>query len=522
VTAQAIDATMRRRPAEEVEPLFRREEELMAARDDVDRATNAAGTQLGRGLQYFRVLAREDFSLAGMLNQARVAKGGKELTPGEKETVTKAQKEIEDAGDEATPESRIRTRKARRKWVETLEGIKDSERPPLIRAAKRVGEGLGLLRALKTSLDFSAVLRQGGWLSATNPTKIIPALGDMLRATISRGAYERQQQAILDRANGPLYDRAGLYLADSDGPLSRREEAFLTRWGKNIPGLAASERAYNGYLNRIRADVFDTMVAALAKNGRPTLAEARAVAEYINKATGRGGLGPLESAAVPLAHVFFAPRYLTSRLQLLAGQPLWGGSVRTRVLIAKEYVRAAVGLALVSALAAAAGAGLEPDPRSSDFAKFRFGRTRIDMAAGLAQPTTFLARNLTNRTKATTGGAYPLSGPGHPQGGLDYAKVWEGFVRSKLSPAAGVGADVLTREDIRGQPITAPVDLPGGGKIGRGSAAAVARELGQLVVPLAPKDVYEAVQEEGLQKGAGTAVLGLLGAGTQVHEQRKK
>jgi hypothetical protein len=87
---------------------------------------------------------------------------------------------------------------------------------------------------------------------------------------------------------------------------------------EKIPGVRASNRAYVVYLNRLRADMFDAMSATLARNGEPTMAEYKAIAQYINVATGRGSFGKkFDKATDALAAVFFSPRYVASRFNFI-------------------------------------------------------------------------------------------------------------------------------------------------------------------------------------------------------------
>ena len=100
--------------------------------------------------------------------------------------------------------------------------------------------------------------------------------------------------------------------------------------------------------------------------------------------------------------MFFAPRLVASRFNLLAGQPLYGGTNRTRNLIGQEYARFLMGVSVVMTLGYMAHLGLKDeeddkpfvglDPRSTDFLKMRFGKTYIDPMAGLSQVTVFLFR----------------------------------------------------------------------------------------------------------------------------------
>lgn len=368
----------------------------------------------------------------------------------------------------------------------------------------RAAEPLNLARAVMTSFDYSAVLRQGGFIAIGNPRRALAAFPDMFRAGFSEKAAHAIDAEIHNRPNAPLYARSKLYIAPSEfsGRLSAQEEAYMSRLAGKIPGVAGSQRAYTAYLNRLRADTFDAMTETLARGGEVTQPEANAIANYINVATGRGVLGKAEPAAVALNTVFFSPRYVASRFEILAGQPFYRGTARTRVLIAKEYGKYLAGMGVLYGLSALAGHGPETDPRSSDFGKIRIGNTRIDPLSGLAQTATFTARIASGENKRQSGEVVPIRGPGVPYGGMKSSDVIARFLRTKLSPTFGAAVDVAAGENAIGQPVT-PTQVAT-----------------RLVVPLSFGDIYDAMREHGVPEGAAIGTLSIFGAGVQVQTDK--
>ena len=381
-----------------------------------------------------------------------------------------------------------------------------------------IAEPFNAIRALKTSFDLSAVLRQGGFIGFAHPVRAARAIPDMLRAMVSEEASTRINSDILNRANAPLYARSKLYIAPIDGTerLVRMEEAYMShlieRAAKsNIPilkqigqGVEASERAYLTFLNKLRADSFDTMAATLAKNGEPTQKESEAIARFVNEATGRGSIG-IEQAAVGLNTVFFAPKYTASRFQLLVGHPLWGGSNATRKLIAEEYARYLIGVLTVLVLGSAAGGEIELDPRSSDFLKIRFGKTRIDPMSGLSQSTVLLSRMTTATAKAfhlTDADSFVSTTTGKTRD-LTFEDMGR-FLRGKLSPTFGIPINVVMGKNVVGEkvtPVGAVLDAP---------------------VPLAFSDVYAAMKDQGIPAGSAMGILSIFGMSLQSYESNKK
>ena len=377
-----------------------------------------------------------------------------------------------------------------------------SLRTPFQRVGAGVVEALNLSRAIKTSIDLSAVLRQGAFVVLGHPIRGIKAMPSMFKALLSKEGQFAVEQEILQRPNYPLYEKSGLYLAEHGQKLSQMEEVYMSRLAEKIPGVAASQRAYTTYLNRLRADSFDAMVKTLAVREKPTPVEAKAIANFVNVATGRGSLGMKEGALVGLNTVFFAPRYVLSRFQILAAQPFYRGTIRSRAIIAKEYARFLTGLAVVYSLGLLADGNVEVDPRSSDFGKIRFGKTRVDPLAGLSQTATLVSRLVTGETKTLRGKIRPLRGEKVSFGGGDSADVIARFLRTKLSPVVGTGVDILAKRDVVGEKVT------------------ISRIPGKLLAPLALNDIYDAMIEEGVPAGTALAVLAIFGMGLQTYGNR--
>jgi hypothetical protein len=425
-----------------------------------------------------------------------------------------------DFGPRAKPERKLSQKTLDLKWQleqerakfrAMEEAWKRQQRSLVQKALRIIPETLNASRALLTSLDLSAVLRQGGMATASHPAMAVKAMGPMFRAMASKGGEFRANQEIQSRPNAQLYGEAGLSLTVTEGTLSAQEEAYMGRWGRFIPLVAASERAYVTFLNRIRADLFDSMTASISPEGAPTLDEAKAIANFINVSTGRGSLGQFQAAAVPLATVFFAPKFTVSRFQLLIGQPLWKGTARTRLAVAKEYARAITGAGLFYGMILLFAGGsddpetatVELDPRSADFGKVRFGNTRLDPMAGLSQATVVISRTASGQTKTTTGRIRPIRGAKVPYGGATTPDVLARFLRSKLSPWLGSVVDIVSGENLVGEPVT-PLSVTT-----------------RMTVPLSTRDIFEVMQDQGVPRGTALSLLAIFGQNLQTYEPRK-
>jgi hypothetical protein len=178
-----------------------------------------------------------------------------------------------------------------------------------------------------------------------------------------------------------------------------------------------------------------------------------------------------------------------------------------RAVIAGEYARAMAGygvyysLLLGAAKAFGAQPSVQPDPRSSDFAKIRIGNTRIDPWAGLAQVTTFLARTATRVTITQAGEKRPISGKVR-YGTPTWTDVAKKFTISKLAPLPGTAVALLEGQGFAGQPVTLS------------STAA------NLIVPLSSSDMIDSMKEQGFTPGAALTVLSMLGEGIQTYSPR--
>lgn len=394
--------------------------------------------------------------------------------------------------------------KAKIAWHEALMKDRLANRNIPQKILGAMAEAWNTSRAILTSVDLSAVLRQAGFIAFGHPIRAIKSFPAMFKAFRSEVSQHAVNQEIVGRKNYPLYNQSKLYLSEHGQKLSQMEEAYMSRWADKIPLVAGSQRAYVTFLNKLRADSFDAMANSLSRSGELTPVEANAISNFINVATGRGNIGMKENALVGLNTVFFAPRYVASRFQLIVGQPLYRGSARTRTLIAKEYARYLIGVGVVYGLATLDGAEVEQDPRSSDFGKLRYGNTRLDPLSGLTQTTVLLSRLATGETKTLRGNVVPIRGEKVPFGSGNSADVIARFLRSKLAPVPSQGVNVLAGKDVVGQPVTAESVTEG------------------LLVPLAFRDVYDAMIEQGVPRGTAFALLSMFGMGLQTYETKKK
>lgn len=522
-------------------------DDLLAQIDKLNKVERSTGSEAGRAFQFRKQLADEQYALTRMMQEATIKKRGP-LTPEEMAEIQKLHDRIKELeaelakiqGGEKVPgkdekDVTIDIDKEKKKYKDRIEKYEQSHRSigrKVFDAAKNTGD---LYRAFKTSYDLSAVLRQGaantGGMLLRQPVKLGKNIVGTVKDMMSVRHYDRNQLDIRSHKDFKRAEDAGLYMADIPqlGLKGTKEETFTGKWPvlRAKLGIAAAERAYNGYLNRLRFDTFNYFMDRSAR-GTATANEAKALANAINVATGRGKTPESMAGAMNgAAQVLFSPRYMLSRFQLLAGQPFYSGTWRTRRILATEMARSltAFGIFVGFVKASNPDVEIEWDPRSSDFGKMRFGNFRLDPLAGLSQTMVFLTRNATGETKSTTTGKiHDLRGPGHKFGETDMLDVWKTFGRNKLAPLPGIAADVGTGESGGHQP--APT-FGTFGRIIRGKATArdkdaLKREAKDVISPISFGDVFDALKDQGVPRGIALSLAAILGQGTQLYEPKVK
>jgi hypothetical protein len=376
------------------------------------------------------------------------------------------------------------------------------------------GRMLSFSRSIKTSLDLSATLRQAGIPLLAHPSKFArKTFMAQIKALRNEATAHAMQEEIFNHPKTPFALKAGLFLNRQDAAKpSEKEEIYMDEWVKRTPGVAASARAYTVGLNAIRISYFNHLVAELGRSGQVTEAEAKHIAYWVNRATGRGSLAQFGDTGGTT--VFFAPRWVQSRFSVLSTYPIFGApSKRLRGMIAKEYGRSLSGYAALvtvigGAFALAAGdddeVSFSLDPKSTDFLKVKVGDTRIDLTAAMASPIVFLTRVFGGEKTTQSGDVVPLRGDDVPYGSDTTTDIMKRFIRSKLSPPIAAGVNVVAGTNVVGEPVT-----PTGEVVG-------------LVTPLALQDMFDAMLAQGVPKGTALTAIAILGGATNTYADREE
>jgi hypothetical protein len=374
--------------------------------------------------------------------------------------------------------------------------------------AHRVKSGLADIyhgpRALMASADISAPLRQGALLTIP-PSQWGRAAkaGVRMFEAFSTKRYERIVEEIGSHPDAEIAQASGLHLSTQmkEG-LRKTEEDFISRYADKIPIVKHSQQAYETYLDSLRMDTFAKYKRVIDAQDFTPLQKQIAyegAAKWINIASGRGSLGQTLDKAMPaLNNIFFAPRYVASRLNVLNPVMYAKNSMTAegRVILKQqmsELMQFAGMTAATYGLAKAAGADVSLSPSSPDFLKIKFGNYRYDPLAGLQQVMRLVYRIGADISIAAQG---KKAQPG--ESALD---IGSRFLRSKLGPVPSYFADFLTRRTFTGEPFQ-----PMKGAVER-------------VTPIMWQDFIDAYQREGLG-GVAKVSPGMVGVGVQNYEQK--
>lgn len=202
--------------------------------------------------------------------------------------------------------------------------------------------------------------------------------------------------------------RIGIKFTSLDQGLNNREEAIRNDLAEKIPiygkYVRASNRAYTTFLNTLKLGTLEDIVngatadQSIGSKLNPFSLQSfgnsdplnnavlgKQIGDFINNATGRGSLGPLEDHVKLLSNVLFSPRGIAAKVQMF--NPM--NYVATEPLVRQQYIKAAARQAgawwAMAGLSTLAGATVSRDPNSADFGKIKIGNTRIDPPGGLQQ-----------------------------------------------------------------------------------------------------------------------------------------
>lgn len=364
----------------------------------------------------------------------------------------------------------------------------------------------GIPRAVMSSLDLSAPLNQG-W-GMVSRKEFYSAFKEMFKFARSEENLLNLQADILTRPNYKAAKRAGLRLTDLGNTLEKREEAFMTTLLDKVPGISASQRAYTGFLTKLRMDVFDNLIKKAELAGEDVGYGSQAledIAKVVNNFTGGARVGRVEGAVPFLNAVFFSPRKIASSLNILNPKnyidPKISPTARKAAL--RNLIGSLAGTATLLGLGKAVygdDAIIETDPRSSDYGKLKIGNTRVDFSGGNATYATLASRILSRSIKSTTTGEVKKLGEdfGNPTASSLVANT----IRYKLAPNTSMVWDILEGKNAIGEKVTIPESVMARFK------------------PMFLSTLAEIVQED-TDGSAALIIPALFGAGANTYKEKE-
>jgi hypothetical protein len=332
----------------------------------------------------------------------------------------------------------------------------------LLHPAETSGKLAGISKAIRASLDNSALFRQGWKTLFTNPViwerNARTSFKNLYKVGIQGKDVTREVMAdIVSRPNFDKYSKMKLAIGNI-------EEAYPTSLPEKVPILGraykASEQAYEAFLYKTRADVADKMLQVAEKTGVNTADKAQltSMGKMINALTGRGHLGRFENGEAPATfnNIFFSIRFVKSNFDVLTAHQLQKGVTPfVRKQAAINLVKVVMGTAAVLAIADhLKPKSVEWDPTSKDFGKIKLGHTRFDVSGGMGSVVTLAAQLVKNEEKSTSTGITSKFGTGF--GAKTGVDALNNYFEGKLSPAASVVKDLIQRKDFNGNPVTVP------------------------------------------------------------------
>lgn len=387
------------------------------------------------------------------------------------------------------------------------------KRPVLSKVKDLVTEFINIPRSFMTSFDMSAPLRQGIVLGISHPILASKAFKEMFRQAFSEKNFQDWLINLKKTPEYRLIKDSNLYISDPtkiSGGLSAKEEKYMTNYAEKIPlfgiPVKISGRGYIAYLNKLRVDTFNHISKKFIKEGinpKTNISAFESLAEFINNATGRGNLGKLGRLSQELNTVFFSPRLIASRFNML--NPVW--YMKQHPAVRKEAIKSfvefvGVGITVLG-LAKLSGADVETDPRSSDFGKIRVGNTRWDIWGGFQQWARLFTQLATGQRKSTsTGEVVELTKKQFPfETRLD---VGLRFLRGKLAPVPSLALELAD------------------GQKQYGGDLLLKKETIDLMMPLYLGDIKEIFGQFGAEALYKVYLPAFFGVGVQTYEEKPK
>jgi hypothetical protein len=417
-------------------------------------------------------------------------------------------------------------------------------------------------RTLMSSYDLSAPLRQGIYF--INKGEYWRAFAAMKEFAGPDGeiAYNQLMRDITSDPNYGYVQIGNPGFSNVEGSVGSREEIFQgSDIAAHIPilgkGVRMSEHAYSGFLNKLRADLFNSYLNKMfdlglirriddimvevedEMTGEVTMEPdfnllneeerklLRGIGDFIATGTGRANFGhsklgkSLTAASALLNSVFFSARLIMSRVNLLANPAFYAslpGPLKMEAAKQGAIFFSLLGMVYSAIPMMVNGLFADEDEpiiettwnvRSSDFLKFKVGNTRYDISGGFGPYMTFYTKAVRHGINRSELGFLPEDvnslGENIYYGKGSYEPTFgdtvDRFIRSKYSPVMSFIRDAYEGENVVGQRFdTTETDI-------------FKNPITSRLMPMYLSDLAEVAENDGLGMAAVSAPFGLLGIG---------
>lgn len=366
---------------------------------------------------------------------------------------------------------------------------------------RNISDITGTAKSLKSSMDLSALFRQGLPVLMTHPViwtkNSLNLFQDVVKTFGGKAVLDEVGADIISRENYGRMKKAGLAIGVT-------EEAFPTIFAEKIRVVGrvykASQDAFTAFQYRNRADVFDITIDIMKQSGIDIndKVELQSIGKLINSLTGRGGLGIVEPLANVTNNVLFSPRFIKSHWDVLTAHkfdPKVSAFAKKQAAINLLKIVMATAATLTIAEVLKPGS-VEKDPISADAGNIKVGNTRFDVTGGKASLITLASRLITNSTKSSTTGIITKLGSGE-FGSQTRKDVIYNYFEDKFSPTAAVVRDLLEEKTYQGKKPT------------------VTGELVNLFAPMAATNYFESIPDPDSANKVAILIAEELGINTK-------
>lgn len=358
---------------------------------------------------------------------------------------------------------------------------------------------LVLPKAVKSSFDMSAPLRQNIMLAPRRSREFIESFGPMIKAFGSERYARDMTEAILNDPTtlrladgttttfGDFAQETGLIRA-LDPALDAAEENFRSQLAERIPLIGrvvrASNRAFTSFGNEFRGNVARQVLREWGHVGGQRLGNRTAVAltpdrleglsRMLNRFTGRGTLLDNNNLTRLLQATWWSPQYRLSGPEAFAQMFHKDGAIR-RAAIENTVSFFATGMSILTAAKLSGQFDVNVDPRSTDFGKVVLGDNRWNFWGTNQTLVRTLARVLTSERLDPNLG--PVS--------IARGDVIRDYFRSGLAPEWGATWNIISGRDYLGDRVKADAD-------------GARDQVEELFLPLIFNDLWDSYENNGL------------------------